>query len=162
MYRKQKKTTCLWTKACEYVAILFKKPCRVRKCSLSWQSHELHWWKKKQSWDTEGDRFGENKVSDDDDDVGQSHIVGLALSFALSLAALAASGYTESLLEPLLAAFEALTLGFVGKIWPQHTHILGPSLLHSLHTLNCSLHLLSVQLGVPVKIQKKNVDHHCK
>ena len=76
------------------------------------------------------------------------HLLGLIFEGLVPLA-LVASGCTVSLLEPLLAAFEAEKPGSVNKIWPLHIHKLGLSPLRLLHIPNCSLHLAFAELEAP-------------
>jgi hypothetical protein len=84
-------------------------------------------------------------------------ICHLGPSVWLAWLAPAASGCTVSLLEPLLAAFVAVRPGFVGKIWLQHTHKQGLSLLRLPRKLDCSLRLPSGEPGAPVPHHSKLV-----
>ena len=76
-------------------------------------------------------------------------ICHLGPSLWLAWLAPAAFGCRVSLLEPLLAAFEAVRPGSAGKIWLQHTHKQGLSLLRLPRKLGCSLRLLSGEPEAP-------------
>lgn len=75
-----------------------------------------------------------------------------SVGLAVATRALAPSGCRESQLEQLQVAFVAETPGFEGKKQLQHNRKLGPSLLHWLRTLGCSLHQLSDELEAPAFI----------